>query len=125
MPIKKTILIVEDESSLLRALDIKMLDSGFKVLVASDGETGLKMIKVNKPDLVLLDLLMPKMDGFTVLEKAKKDPKTKDIPIIALSNLGEKENIEKAMKLGAVAYFVKAETDLGQLIKKIKSKLKV
>jgi CheY-like chemotaxis protein len=125
MPKNKTILVVEDEPILLRALNIELLNAGFEVLVASDGEAGLKMIKANKPDLVLLDLLMPKMDGYAVLEAVKKDPKTKKIPIVVLSNFGEAENIQRAKKLGALDYYIKSSTDLSQLTKKIHSKIGV
>jgi len=122
MPIKiakKTIVIVEDESVLLKALNIELLNAGFEVLVAADGKSGLNLIKANKPDLVLLDLLLPKMDGYAVLTALKKDSKVKNIPVIILSNFGEPENIKKAMGLGAVDYFVKSSTDLGEVVKKI------
>jgi CheY-like chemotaxis protein len=119
----KIILVVEDEPILLRALNIELLNAGFEALVAPNGEVGLKMIKANKPDLVLLDILMPKMDGYEVLKAAKKDPKTKKIPIVVLSNFGEAENIEKAMGMGAVDYFIKSSTDLNQLTKKINARL--
>ena len=120
---KKTIVIVEDEQVLLKALNIELLNAGFDVIVAADGKTGLNMIKANKPDLVLLDLLLPKMDGYAVLAHAKKDPKTQDIPVIILSNFGETENIEKAMEMGAVDYFVKSSTDLSEVTKKINYRL--
>jgi len=126
MPIKttkKTIVIVEDESVLLKALNIEVLNAGFEVLVAMDGKSGLNLIKANKPDLVLLDLLLPKMDGYAVLAALKKDSKTKDIPVVILSNFGEPENIEKAMELGAVDYFVKSSTDLGEVVKKIDQRI--
>jgi len=121
--IKKTIVIVEDESVLLKALNIEVLNAGFEVLVAMDGKSGLNLIKANKPDLVLLDLLLPKMDGYAVLAALKKDSKTKDIPVVILSNFGESENIEKAMELGAVDYFVKSSTDLGEVVKKIDQRI--
>jgi len=121
--IKKTIVIVEDESVLLKALNIEVLNAGFEVLVAMDGKSGLNLIKANKPDLVLLDLLLPKMDGYAVLAALKKDSKTKDIPVVILSNFGEPENIEKAMELGAVDYFVKSSTDLGEVVKKIDQRI--
>jgi len=120
---KKTIVAVEDESVLLKALNIELLNAGFEVLVATDGKSSLNLIKANKPDLVLLDLLLPKMDGYAVLTALKKDSKTKNIPVIILSNFGEPENIEKAMELGAVDYFVKSSTDLGEVVKKINQRI--
>ena len=120
---KKTIVVVEDEQVLLKALNIELLNAGFDVIVAADGKAGLNMIKANKPDLVLLDLLLPKMDGYAVLAHIKKDPKAQDIPVIILSNFGETENIEKAMEMGAVDYFVKSSTDLSEVTQKINYRL--
>lgn len=120
---KKTIVVVEDEQVLLKALNIELLNAGFEVIVAADGKAGLNMVKANKPDLVLLDLLLPKIDGYAVLVELKKNAKTKNIPVIILSNFGETENIEKAMELGAVDYFVKSSTDLGDVVKKINYRL--
>ena len=115
----KTIVVVEDEPILLKALSIELLGAGFNVLSASNGEAGLDLIKKEKPDFVLLDLVLPKMSGFDVLEAVKKIPELKKIPVIILSNLGQDEDRQKGLKLGAADYYVKSSTDLEQLTQKI------
>lgn len=120
----KKIIIVEDEQVLQKALSIELLGAEFQVLSALDGQAGLALIQKEKPDLVLLDLTMPKMPGFEVLKNLKADPATKSIPVIILSNLGQDEDKEKGMSLGAADYFVKSSTDLSVLSEKIKKMLK-
>lgn len=116
----KMILIVEDDQVLLRVLYLFLKRrSGYSIATASDGETALKMAQRLKPDVILLDLILPKMDGFTVLRLVKSDPKLKDIPVIVLSNLGDASDVEKTKDLGAVDYFVKANTDLSIILEKI------
>lgn len=117
----KTLVIVEDEPILLKALNIELLSSGFKIFSASDGQSGLDLIKEKKPQLVLLDLMLPKLNGFEVLRKLKEDAATKDLPVIILSNLSQEEDKKKAMDLGAVNFFVKSDTDLGELVKIIQN----
>lgn len=117
---KKTIvLIVEDDEILLRALYLVFHDENYTIATASDGDTGLKMVERMKPNMVLLDLLLPKMDGFDFLKYIKANPKLKDIPVIVLSNLGDSDNIDKAKSLGALDYFVKSDTNLDDLKAKI------
>ena len=118
---KIMILIVEDDQVLLRALYILFHKSEYTIATASDGDTAIKMAQRLKPDVVLLDLLLPKTDGFAVLKSLKADPKLKDIPVIVLSNLGDDASIEKAKRLGAQDYFVKAVTNLDSLTEKIKN----
>ena len=111
---------MEDDEVLLRALHLLFQKNGYVIATATDGDTGLKMAQRMKPDAIILDLLLPKMHGFEVLKTLKADPATKDIPIIVLSNLGDREDIEKAKTLGADDYFVKATTNLASLEEKIK-----
>ncbi len=113
------IILVEDEEILLKALSIQLLSAGFNVLTANNGEVGLALIKQEKPDLVLLDILMPKMNGFEVLEKLKTDEVLKNIPVIVLSNQGSDEEKQKGLHLGAVDYYVKSSTDLRDLTAKV------
>ena len=113
------IVVVEDEQVLNKALSIELLDAGYEVLSAANGEAGLELIQTEKPDLVLLDLVLPKMSGFEVLEAVKKDTKLKHIPVIILSNLGQDEDREKGLKLGAEDYYVKASTDLSVISEKV------
>ncbi len=120
-----TLVVVEDEKILQKAMSIELLSVGHKVLTANNGEAGLKLIQEEKPDLVLLDLIMPKMGGFDVLKALKSDEKTKRIPVIILSNLSQDEDKKKALDLGAVDYYVKSSTDLSEMTKKIAAVLKV
>ncbi len=120
MPKKnKVMLIAEDDEILLRALYLKFEDAGYTISSATDGEIAVKVAQRILPDVILLDLIMPKMDGFEVMRILKSDPKTKKIPIIVLSNLGEGTDIEKAKSLGAVEYFVKADIRLDDLQRKV------
>lgn len=121
---KKTILIVEDDEILLRALYLLFHAGEFTIASATDGDTALKMTERINPDIVLLDLLLPKMNGFDYLKNLKSNPKLGNIPVIVLSNLGDKENVDKAMGLGALDYFIKADTDLSTLHEKVKKILK-
>ncbi|MDO8668756.1 MAG: response regulator [Candidatus Buchananbacteria bacterium] len=118
----KMILIVEDDQVLLRVMYLFLKRrSGFAIATASDGDTALKMAQRLKPNVILLDLILPKMDGFSVLKSLKSDPMMKDIPVIVLSNLGDTGDIDKAKDLGAADYFVKANTDLAVILEKIKN----
>lgn len=121
---KKRILIVEDYAVLARMYQNKLRADGFEVEVALDGEEGERMIKELKPDLVLLDIMLPKKDGLEVLEEVKKEPKTAHIPVILLTNLGgPPETIERGLQLGAVAYLVKAKYTPRQVVSLIKETL--
>lgn len=120
---KLIVLVVEDEEVLLRAIYLSLHNEGYTVATATDGESALDMANRLNPSIVLLDLLLPKIDGFEFLKKIKAIPSLKDIPVIVLSNLGDEADTSKAKKLGAVDYFVKADTDLAVLSKKIKETL--
>jgi two-component system, chemotaxis family, chemotaxis protein CheY len=117
----KKVLVIEDEEFLRKLIATKLVNSNYEVIEAVDGEDGLKKIKETKPDIVLLDLILPGMDGFTFLEKIKDDPETKEIPVIILSNLGQKEEIERGLKLGAKDFLVKANLTPKDIIEKIKN----
>ena len=120
----KKILIVEDDKFLRELIARKLTDEGFEIIEAVDGEEGIKKIKETKPDLVLLDLILPSIDGFEVLSRVKGDASLTSIPIIILSNLGQKEEVEKGLDLGAVDYLIKAHFTPGEIIEKIKNILK-
>ncbi len=100
-----------------------MVKEGFEIKTAFDGQAGLELAKEYKPDLILLDLILPKMDGFTVLEELKKDQSTKDIPVIVLTNLEGTSDVEKVLELGATTYLVKANYDLSEVVAKIRKTL--
>ena len=116
----KKITVIEDDEILLKAINIELLSSGFEVFSATNGEAGLELIKSKKPDLIILDLVMPKMDGFEVLKLLQNDKELDKIPVIVLSNLSQKDEVDKAMALGANDFFEKATTNLGNLSDKIK-----
>lgn len=114
------ILVVEDEDFLKKPLKDTLELEGYDVDTASDGEDAIKRIEKKKPDLILLDLLMPKKDGFFVLEELAKSPEWKLIPVIVLSNLGGDEEIKRALSMGAKDYFVKAQHPIEEVIDKVK-----
>ncbi|MDD5569504.1 MAG: response regulator [Candidatus Pacebacteria bacterium] len=117
------ILIVEDEDFLIRTLEDNLAAEGYTIDIAKDGEEAIKKIKKKKPDLVLLDILIPKKDGFYVLEEIKKNLEWRLIPVIVLSNLGEDTTIKRAMVMGADDYFVKSQHPIEEVIEKAKDYL--
>lgn len=119
----KKILLIEDEAALQKTFGDVLGQEGYNVVGAMDGETGLKMAKTEKPDMILLDLVLPKMHGFEVLKQLKEDEETKDIPIIVLTNLEAMGDVEKALELGATTYLVKASYTLEEVVQKIKKAL--
>lgn len=114
------ILIIEDDKFLRELITQKVSGEGYEVVVASDGEEGLRMVKEEKPSLILLDLILPAVDGFEVLRQIKAAEEIKHIPVIILSNLGQKEDIDKGVSLGAKDYMIKAHFTPGEITKKIK-----
>ena len=116
---KESILIVEDDKFLRELMSRKLNNSGFNVEVAIDGKEALKKIKEKKYEIILLDLVLPGMDGFEILGEIKKDNETKNIPVIILSNLGQEEEVERGLKLGAEDYLIKAHFTPDEIIRKI------
>jgi len=119
----KTILFIEDEATLQKTFDEILGREGYKMVSALDGEIGLNLAKMKKPDLILLDLILPKLNGFEVLKKLKEDSETNDIPVIVLTNLEGMEDIDKVLELGATTYLVKASYTLEEVLEKIKKAL--
>lgn len=119
------ILIVEDDKFLRELIVKKLVKENFAAVEADDGEEGFKKIIAEKPDLVLLDLILPGIDGFEFLGKVRENQDLKNIPVIVLSNLGQREDVEKCMTLGAVDYLVKAHFTPVEIIEKIKTVLKI
>lgn len=113
------ILIVEDEEFLSDMYKIKFEQSGYTAIVARDGLEGFELAKKEQPDLVLLDLILPKLDGFKVLAKLRQEASTKKIKVIILSNLGQSDEVNKGMKTGADGYFIKANLTPSQLLEKV------
>jgi CheY-like chemotaxis protein len=114
------ILLVEDDHFLRKAGEAMLRKHGFEVVTASDGEQGLEAAQTTNPALVLLDLIMPKLQGFEVLERLKANPATASIPIVVLSNLGQDADVRRAMAAGAAAYFIKSNTSLTMLIEQVR-----
>ena len=115
------ILIVEDEEILRKVLEEKFEKEHFTVKTASDGEAGLALAKSFHPDMVLLDIILPKKDGLKVLHDLKADPDNRDVSVIMISNLGEDEKIKEALSLGAVDYLIKSQHPINEVVEKVKS----
>jgi len=121
---KKKILIVEDDPMISSIYKTKFEADGFAAVVAGNGAEGLDIARKEQPDIIMLDVILPQIDGFSVLEELKKDKLTKDIPVIMLTNLGTDEDKAKGEKMGAVDYFVKISLTPAQISEKIKKHLK-
>jgi len=119
----KRILLAEDDRFLRRAAEARLRQHGFTVLTAVDGEEALRLTRAEIPDLVLLDLIMPKLQGFEVLRTLKQDRATSLIPVIVLSNLGQERDVQQAMEAGAIAYLIKASLSLQDLVKRVEEAL--
>lgn len=117
------ILLCEDEEFVARSYVRKLQVEGYTVLRAHNGKEGLELMRSERPNLVLLDLLMPVKSGFEVLKEVQNDPELKDIKIVVTSNLGQKSDIEEATKLGAHDFLVKSNTSLRELSEKVKEYL--
>ncbi len=125
MPEQTKVLIVEDDKFLSELISTKLDKEGFEIELAGDGEDGVKKAESFKPDIILLDIMLPGMDGFEVLEKLQShaDASLKKIPVIILSNFGQESKVEKGLQLGAVDYLVKANFTTGEIVSKIKEVL--
>ena len=115
----RRILLAEDDRFLRKAAETALKRQGFTVLAAVDGEEALRMARTEAPDLILLDLIMPKLQGFEVLRALKADAATAATPVIILSNLGQDSDVKQAMEAGAAGYFVKANLSLQDLVKRV------
>ena len=119
-----TVLLVEDDRFLRRAAEASLRQAGFTVALASDGEEALRQVAAVKPAIVLLDLIMPKLQGFEVLRRLKAAPETAGIPVVVTSNLGQETDVKQAMNLGAAAYFIKSNLSLQELVTVVRDTLK-
>lgn len=118
---KQVIMIVEDDSFVMDIYKTKLSQNGFFAVEAENGTEALKKLKDIKPDLILLDIIMPYMDGLEVLKKIKENEETKNIPVILLTNLSQKEEVDKGMELGAMDYLIKSHFTPSEVLEKIKS----
>ena len=124
MSTSKKVLIIEDEESLAQMYQTKFEHENYEVVVATDGSEGIEKAKKEKPDIILLDIILPKKDGFMVLKELKEDKSIADIKVIMLTNLGQDEDVVKGKKLGAIDYLVKANLTPAQLVNKVAEYLK-
>ena len=115
-----TILLIEDDDFLLTMYKMKLELENFKVITATNGENGLRMIREKKPDLILLDLVLPKMSGFEIMKELKKDKELWKIPVIMLTNLSQKDDVQKGFNLGAQEYLIKVHFLPSEVISKIR-----
>lgn len=121
----KTILIIEDERPLLTALSSKLSNAGFSILQATDGETGLSTALEKHPDLILLDIVLPKMDGLTMLDMLRRDDWGKTAPIIVLTNLSDAARFEESMRKNVFDYLIKTDWKIEDVVIKVKEKLQL
>ena len=122
---QKTVLVVEDDTFLAQLLTNRLQRAGLAVTRAGDGEEALRILKNTKPDLILLDIILPKKSGFEVMEEIQKDPLLKRAPIVIISNLGQDEDMARGRQLGAIEYYVKAQTSIEDLVSKVQQILGV
>jgi len=116
-----SVLVIEDDPFILDIIVLKFTNQKWNVTSAMNGEKGLELAKSNPPDIILLDILLPGMSGYEALEKIKADEALKDIPVLILSNYGQKEEIEKSLSLGAVDHLIKANIIIDEVIGKVTS----
>lgn len=115
----KKILLIEDEQLMIELLERKLSQEDYEISVARDGVEGLEKMKEEKPDLVLLDIIMPKMGGFEVMEEINKDVELKKIPIVVISNSGQPVELDRAQRLGAKDWLIKTEFDPQEVLDKV------
>jgi CheY-like chemotaxis protein len=119
----RRILLAEDDRFLRKAAETTLKQQGYTVITAADGEEALRLARSEPLDLILLDLIMPKLNGFQVLNALKRDAPTAQIPVIILSNLGQDRDVQQAMEVGATAYFIKADLSLQALVQRVEEAL--
>lgn len=117
------VLVAEDDKFLKQVYINKLPKEGFEVELATDGETALEKVKSFKPDLIILDIMMPKMNGLEVLEKLKESPEYKNIPVIITSNLDKNNDVKKGLDLGAVDYMIKSDVSINDIVDNIRKHL--
>ncbi len=119
----KQILLVEDDPFLIDIYTTKFKENGFSIEAASDGNQAIRVLSEKKPDLLLLDIVLPRVDGWEILRQIKVDEKLKDVPVVVLSNLGQKSEIDKAFALGAAKYLIKAHYTPSEVVAEVKKSL--
>lgn len=120
---KTKVLLVEDDKMIIDMYTLKFSQEGYDITQAENGKDGLDLAKKELPDIILLDIILPQMDGFTVLKELKADDSTKNIPVVLLTNLGQDGDVKKGLELGAKDYLIKANFTPSQVVDKVKSVL--
>ncbi|OHA79304.1 MAG: hypothetical protein A2747_02575 [Candidatus Yonathbacteria bacterium RIFCSPHIGHO2_01_FULL_44_41] len=120
---RKKILVVEDDEHISKVYHVKLSKEGYDTVFAVNGEEGIEKITIEKPDLIILDLMVPKKDGFAVLEEIKKNPDLAKIPVLVLSNLGQQSDKDRAIALGANEYMVKVNYSMQEVVDRARSYL--
>lgn len=123
MATPQKILLIEDDTFLSSLLTSRLTKEGFEVQHATDGDQAIEFLKASKPDLILLDIILPKKSGFEVLEEIQKNAELNRGPVIIISNLGQEEDVSRGKELGAITYFIKAKTPIDTLVTNIKDYL--
>jgi DNA-binding response OmpR family regulator len=118
------VLFIEDDPTVAQMYKLKLELDGYQVTMAKDGEEGLQLTSEVKPDIIFLDIRLPKMDGFAVLEGLRANEETRQIPVVILSNYGERELVERGLKLGALEYLIKSQTTPANLSRGVEGWLK-
>lgn len=121
----ESILLVEDDPFLVEIYTTKLKKAGFKVKVAESGGAALSSLKSEKPDLLILDIVLPEIEGWEILRSIKEEPKLRNLKVVILSNLGQKEEVEKGLKLGAAKYLIKAHYTPSEVVEEIKKLIKL
>jgi len=114
------VLIAEDDKFLKNVLKSKLTAEGFQILMTSDGVETMEMVAKEKPDILLLDIIMPRKNGFDVLEEIRLNAQIRDLPVIILSNLGQDEDVKRGLALGAVDFLIKSDHSLSEVVDKVK-----
>lgn len=122
---QSTVLLIEDDKSLIEMYQLRFQEDNFNLLLAEDGAAGLELARTKQPDIILLDIMLPKMDGFAVLTEIKKAEATKNIPVLMMTNLAQQADIDKGKQLGADDYIIKSSLTPSQVSAKIKTFLKI
>ena len=120
----KKILLAEDDVFMLEIMSEKLRKNGFEVNIAKDGEDCMRVLLSSRPDIVLLDILMPKIDGFEILRRMRESESLSNIPVVILSNLGQKEEIQRALNLGVKDYIIKSNFTTNEIVEKINAVLR-
>lgn len=123
-PPGKKVLMVEDDRAIRRTIEFRLKNAGFNVLLAIDGEEGIALAQKEKPGLILLDLILPKLNGFETLKRLKADAATKDIPVVVFTNLSQEADEEQVRALGAVGFFVKSSMSLDRVVDTVREYLR-